>query len=111
MGYELRHEDRYDVTVVAGFQCGIGTRRPVRVANVSARGCRFVAREGKLGVGSAVTLKFGRVEAINGRVKWRVGRTHGVRFAHALKAEELDHIRLFLSEQPALVAEREPAAA
>jgi hypothetical protein len=109
VGYELRLEDRYDVAVAASFHSGPGAARPVRVVNLSARGCRFVARDSRHGVGTAVTLKFGRVEALNGRVKWRIGGTHGIRFEQPLQPAELDHIRLFLSEQPALAAEREPA--
>ena len=111
MGYELRQEDRYDVAVAASFRSGPGASRPVRVVNLSSRGCRFVDRDGRLGVGTAVTLKFGRAETLDARVKWRVGKTHGIRFDQALEPMVLDHIRLFLSEEPALVAEREPLGA
>lgn len=111
MSREHRREDRYNVAVAASFRNGTGGHRPVRVTNLSARGCRFASHDGLLVKGAFVTLSFGRAGAQDGRVKWRTGDMHGVRFDQPLEPGVLDHIRLFLSEQPALVAEREPITA
>ena len=111
MNREHRQEDRFNVAVAARFSNGSGTRRAVRVTNLSARGCRFASNDADLGKGALVTLSFGRAGIQDGMVKWRVDDTHGVRFDKALQPAVLDHIRLFLSEEPALVAEREPITA
>ncbi len=44
--------------------------------------------------------------AIIGRVVWRLGKIHGIRFDRPLPRPLFDHIRLFRSKPPALVAER-----
>jgi PilZ domain-containing protein len=111
MSREHRREDRYNVAVAASFRHGAGTSRAVRVPPLSARGCRFISADGGLGKGTFITLSFGRAGTLDARVKWRVGDAHGVRFDAPLEPALLDHIRLFLSEQPALVAEREPVTA
>ena len=111
MSREHRRENRYNVAVAASFRNGTGTSRAVRITNLSARGCRFNSHDGRLVKGAFVTLSFGRAGSQEGRVKWRTGDTHGVRFDQPLEPAALDHIRLFLSEEPALVAEREPVSA
>ena len=110
MGHESRREDRYNVAVAASFENGTGASNPVRVTNISATGCRFSA-PGKLPMGSLITMSFGRLGLLHTKVKWRVGTGHGVRFDTPLQPAALDHIRLFLSEEPAFVAEREPVVA
>lgn len=102
-----RREPRYNVSLDASFRNGAATRRPVRVTNLSATGCRFVSSARRLGMGTCITLAFGRAGFVDAKVRWRMGDTHGVRFERALRPAVLDHIRLFLSEEPALVAERE----
>jgi hypothetical protein len=110
VGHESRRDDRYNVAVAASFQNGTGASNPVRVTNISATGCRFSA-PGKLPTGSLITMSFGRLGQRHAKVRWRVGTGHGVRFDEPLLPAALDHIRLFLSEQPAFVAEREPMTA
>jgi hypothetical protein len=110
MGEESRRDDRYNVAVAASFKNGAGGSSQVRVTNISARGCRF-AGPNKLPMGSLITLSFGRLGQLDAKVKWRVGTGHGVRFDTPLQPAALDHIRLFLSEEPAFVAEREPMVA
>ena len=108
MSYEKRREPRYNVAVAATYSNG-GQQQAVRVTNVSARGCRFVSADRRLGPGAFLTMLFGRVGVLDAKVRWRVGKTHGVRFDQELHPAALDHIRLFLSEQPALTAETVPA--
>ena len=110
MSYRKRQEDRYIVSLAATFHHGPAGPQGVRVSNLSARGCRF-SSTARLERGSFVALTFGRAGMIDAKVRWRVGDTHGVRFDQPLSPAVLDHIRLFLSEQPALVAERQPIAA
>lgn len=105
-----RRDPRYDVAVDASFRNATLARSPVRVKNLSASGCRFSSQR-RLEAGSLIVLTFGEVATLDATVRWRFGGAHGVRFATALDPGVLDHIRLFLSEQPALVAEREPATA
>jgi hypothetical protein len=110
MSYQKRREDRYDVSLAASFHHGPGGPRAVRVSNLSARGCRFGCPS-KLDRGAFVAMTFGRAGMVDGRVRWRVGEAHGIRFDKPLSPAVLDHMRLFLSEEPALVAEREPISA
>ena len=110
MGQENRRDPRYDVAVGASYRNGPEGRSLVKVTNVSARGCRFMS-ERRLEVGSPILLSFGTASTLDAKVRWRVGKAHGIRFAEALHPTVLDHIRLFLSEEPALVAERAPILA
>jgi hypothetical protein len=107
---EHRRDPRYNVAVGASYSNGADGRSLVKVTNVSARGCRFVS-ERRLEPRAAIVVSFGRAATLDAKVRWRVGKVHGIRFAEALDQAALDHIRLFLSEEPALVAEREPVAA
>ncbi len=106
MSVEQRIEDRYDVQVVADLSSQAGAARPISVTNLSRNGCRFVADRG-IRFGTRITIAAGRAGTLTARVRWRFGRTHGVRFDQPLPEAVFDHIRLFLSEQPGLVAERQ----
>ena len=110
MGGGERRDARYEVTVDASFRNAKVNRSSVRVTNLSARGCRFSSVR-RLEKGSLIVLTFGAAATLEANVRWRFGGSHGVRFVKPLRPAVLDHIRLFLSEQPAFVAEREPAAA
>ena len=107
---ESRRDPRYNVTVDASFRSKAVKRSPVRVTNVSAHGCRFSSMR-RLESGSLVTMTFGEVYTLDATVRWRFGGSHGLRFEQPLHPIALDHIRLFLSEEPAFVAEREPMTA
>jgi len=109
MGQEHRRDPRYNVEVGASFRNGSATRNLVKVSNISMRGCRFSSAHA-LERGAPIVLTFGGV-ALDAKVRWRVGKTHGVRFVEPLHSAVLDHIRLFLSETPAFSAEREPISA
>jgi hypothetical protein len=111
MSYENRREPRFNVMVAAAFRNGTGSRRAVRVTNLSARGCRFSSPDRRLGAGHFLALDFGRVGLVDARVKWRAGNLHGVRFERPLHPAVLDHIRYFLSEEPALMPEGCPLPA
>jgi hypothetical protein len=107
---KLREESRYHVQVAADLQVGDDTFEPVRITNLSRSGCRFTVRRDSA-LARLITIVVGRVGHLDAEVKWRSGKTYGVRFDAALPQVVLDHMRLFLSEQPALVAEREAATA
>ena len=110
MTQENRRDPRYNVAVNASFGNEVVDGSAVRVTNVSARGCRFASVR-RLDKGSAIVLAFGEAAVLDAKVRWRVGGAHGVRFTAPLHPVVLDHIRLFLSKEPALVAEREPLTA
>lgn len=110
MEREHRRDPRYSVTVDASFGNEAVNGSAVRVTNVSARGCRFASVR-RLDKGSRIVLAFGKAAVLDAKVRWRVGGAHGVRFEAPLHPAVLDHIRLFLSEEPALVAERVPLGA
>ena len=105
MSQESRRDPRYSVTVDASFGNEAVDGSPVKVTNVSARGCRFSTVK-RLDKGSSIVLAFGKAAVLDAKVRWRVGGAHGVRFATPLHPAVLDHIRLFLSKEPALVAAR-----
>lgn len=107
MNRENRRDPRYTVTVDASFGSEAGAGSAVRVTNVSARGCRFASMR-RLDKGALIVLAFGEAAVLDAKVRWRVGGAHGVRFEAPLHPVVLDHIRLFLSKEPALVAERMP---
>ena len=110
MVQENRRDPRYNVAVGASYWNGGDGRTMVKVSNVSARGCRF-ASDRLLETGSPIVVSFGNAATVDAKVRWRVGKMHGVRFAEPLHPTVLDHIRLFLSEEPALYAERAPLPA
>jgi hypothetical protein len=107
---EHRRDPRYNVAVDASVRSEAIKRSPVRVTNVSAQGCRFSSVR-RLESGSLVTMTFGEVYTLDATVRWRFGGSHGLRFEQPLHSIVLDHIRLFMSEEPAFVAEREPLIA
>ncbi len=102
---------RYAIAVDADARIGKVVEQAVHVTNLSASGCRFVSPFRRLVMGTPITLTFGRSGVIAAKVRWRIGETHGVRFLQPLQPAMLDHIRLFLSEKPAFVAERDGSAA
>lgn len=103
-----RNEDRYDVQVAASVTNGGASEQTVKVTNLSSSGCRFTAY-GKLRLGPLISIRAGRSALLKARVKWRDGDTYGVRFEEPVPSAMLDHIRLFLSDRPALVADRQEA--
>ena len=110
MTQENRRDPRYSVTINASFGNEAVDGSAIRVTNLSARGCRFSSVR-RLDKGSAIVLAFGEAAVLDAKVRWRVGGAHGVRFSVPLHPVVLDHIRLFLSKEPALVAERVPLGA
>ena len=110
MDGEHRRDPRSNVTVDASFGDDTAAGTAVRVSNVSARGCRFASMR-RLDKGSPIVLAFGEAAVIDAKVRWRIGGSHGVRFEAPLHPVVLDHIRLFLSKEPATVAEREALSA
>ncbi len=104
MEHEKRHEDRYRVQVRASLSGEVGAHEVV-VTNLSADGCGFSASS-EMPIGSVVSMAMGRIAALDAHVLWRDGDRHGLRFVKPLSHVVLDHIRLFLSTPPALVAER-----
>ncbi len=105
MAEENRHEDRYKVSVDAKLSSEAGGAHEVRLTNLSASGCRFDGPT-SLQEDAALTIAVGRLASIAARVVWRDGHTHGIGFDKPLDPVALDHVRLFLSKQPALVSER-----
>ena len=103
-----RNENRYDVQVAASVTNGGTSEQTVKVTNLSSSGCRFTAY-GTLRLGPLISIRAGRSALLKARVKWRDGNTYGVRFEDPVPPAILDHIRLFLSERPALVADRQEA--
>lgn len=111
MAGENRREPRYRIAVDANFAQGSVDERSVKVINLSSTGCRFASPGLLLRRGTLVNLTFGRAGTVGARVRWRVGEIHGVRFDIPLQPAVFDHIRLFLSEEPAVVAERDALSA
>lgn len=101
---DKRREPRYIVDLGASFRNASGEPRRIKVSNLSAQGCRFSTKK-RMGVGDYLTVTIGHLSYIDACVKWRSGDVHGVRFVQPLHPAVLDHLRLFLSEQPAALPE------
>ena len=106
MTEERRGEPRYIVIVEGGLRNASGSAQPVEIFNLSASGCRFRSTR-QLAEGDFLTLKVGPVGALDAKVVWREDDNHGVQFEQPLHPAVLDHVRLFLSENPALYVEGE----
>jgi hypothetical protein len=99
-----RIEPRYRVKVAGDLHDGISAALKVTIANLSLRGCRFSARRA-VQAGAYVTLALGSAGYYDARVMWSEGEDHGAAFDHPLHPAVLDHVRYFVSSQPAFRAE------
>jgi hypothetical protein len=106
---ERRRAPRFGVEVEGIIHSGLWGDDRVAIDNLSIDGCRFSSARRRIAAGTALTMAVGPVHLIHARVAWRVGPVHGVHFDQPLHPAVLDHIRLFLSREPALIEER-PAA-
>jgi hypothetical protein len=106
---EQRRAQRYGVEVAGVIRSGALPEDTVSIANLSIDGCRFSAPRRRIAAGTLLTMTVGPVAVLQARVIWRVGPVHGVAFDQPLHPAVLDHIRLFLSEEPALIEERDAA--
>lgn len=104
-----RRSPRYGVDVDGIIRSGGGAEHAVAIANLSVDGCRFTASGRRMAAGTLLAIGIGPVGLLHARVAWRVGAVHGVSFDQPLHPAVLDHIRLFLSQEPAFIEER-PAA-
>ena len=104
MHIEKRGEPRYAVVVTGSLRNASESPQPIQITNLSAGGCRLVYPR-LMGEGNFFTLAIGPVGPLEARVVWRAEDTHGIQFSQPLHPDELDHLRLFLSEHPALYAE------
>lgn len=100
MTCEKRREPRYDVVVDASFRNGRGSAKRVRLANLSAGGCRFSTAR-RMGADAYLTLTLGSLDFIDARVAWRDGNVHGIRFLQPLHQAVLEHVCSLLSSKPA----------
>jgi hypothetical protein len=106
---DRRRAPRYGVEIEGIIRSGIGGEDRVAISSLSVDGCRFNSARRRISSGTPLTITVGPVALIQARVAWRVGPVHGLRFEQSLHPAVLDHIRLFLSKEPALIEER-PAA-
>lgn len=104
MSVEQRSDARYQVCFDAEVSDGAAARA-VQVANLSRRGCRFLCGAGELADGARIDLMVSRVGAVGAHVIWRRGDWFGVVFDEPLRDAVLDHLRLFVSHEPALYTE------
>ena len=104
-----RRSPRYGVAVEGVIRGEGGMERTVAIANLSVEGCRINASGRRFAAGTLLTIGVGPVALIHARVALRVGPVNGISFDQSLHPAVLDHIRLFLSREPALIEER-PAA-
>ena len=104
-----RRSPRYGVDVDGVIRGESGAAQAVAISNLSIDGCRLSAAGRRLAAGTALTIGVGPVGLLHACVVWRVGAVHGISFDQPLHPAVLDHIRLFLSTEPALIEER-PAA-
>jgi hypothetical protein len=104
-----RRSPRYDVEVAGTVRGADGAPYAVSISSLSLDGCRMTAPGRRMAAGTLLTIGVGPAGVLPARVAWRVGPVHGVSFDKPLHPAVLDHIRLFLSTEPALIEER-PAA-
>ena len=105
---DRRGAPRYGVDVEGMIRTGSGDEDRVTISNLSCDGCRLSAPGRRFAVGTVLTMRVGPVGIVRARVTRRVGAMHGISFDEPLQTAVLDHIRLFLSKEPALI--EEPAA-
>ena len=106
---DRRRAARYGVEVQGIIRGEDGVERTVAISNLSVEGCRLTVPRRQLAAGTLLTIGVGPVGLIHARVAWRVGAVHGLSFDQALHPAVLDHIRRFLSAEPALIEERRSA--
>ena len=104
-----RRAPRYGVEVDGIIRGADGATQTVAIANLSVDGCRFTAPGRRIAAGTLLTFEVGPAGPLQAQVAWRVGAVHGVSFDEPLHPAVLDHIRLFLSTEPALIEERAAA--
>jgi hypothetical protein len=107
---DRRRGPRFGVEVEGIIRSGLWGDDKVAISSLSIDGCRFSSARRRISAGTALTMALGPVGVIHAQIAWRVGPVHGVRFDQALHPAVLDHIRLFLSTEPALIEEERPAA-
>jgi len=107
--HNRRRSARYGVAVEGIIRGTDGAERKVAIANLSVEGCRLNAPGRRFAAGTLLTIGVGPVGLLHARVAWRVGPVHGISFDQPLHPAVLDHIRLFLSREPALIEERRSA--
>jgi hypothetical protein len=104
-----RASPRYAVAVEAVIRAPGGSEHKASLSNLSLHGCRCSVLGRRIPAGTRLSIAVGPVTLLHARIAWRVGAVHGISFDEALHPAVLDHIRLFLSTEPALIEER-PAA-
>jgi PilZ domain-containing protein len=102
---DRRGAPRYGVEVEGIIQPDKGDEDRVTISNLSCDGCRLSAPGRRFPIGTVLTLTVGPIGIVRARVTRRAGASHGVSFDQPLSSAELDHIRLFLSKEPALIEE------
>ena len=103
---DRRGGPRYGVDVEGIIRSSSGGEDRVTISNLSCDGCRLSAPGRRFAVGTVLTMAVGPIGIIRARVTRRVGASHGISFDQPLPRAEFDHIRLFLSKEPALIEER-----
>ena len=106
---DKRGAPRYGVDVEGTIRRDGGGEERVAISNLSRDGCRLSAPGRRFAIGTALEIAIGPIGIVRARVTRRVGASHGVSFDRRLPKAEFDHIRLFLSKEPALTAERSGA--
>ncbi len=104
-----RRSPRYGVEVEGIVRNAGGAPYRVAISSLSLDGCRLSAPGRRMAAGTLLTIGVGPAGQLSAQVAWRVGPIHGISFDRPLHPAVLDHIRLFLSSEPALIEER-PAA-
>ncbi len=90
---ESRKEPRAELSVQGRYRTGTGVPRDVPIIELSAHGCRFFDRFGKLAIDTRLSIKIETIGPIPAQVKWREGQTVGVEFEQALYGPVFEHIR------------------
>ena len=110
MGVETRSETRHPITVQGRFRRTNGQLRDVPIGDISASGCRFYDRFGKMEPGTRLSLKIGAIGPIAAVVRWCEASTVGVKFEQPLYDAVLDHIRATMDERVLAVELRRRAS-
>jgi hypothetical protein len=106
---DRRRAARYGVELQGIIRDEGGVERAVPISNLSVDGCRLNVSGRRLAAGTLLAIGVGPVGLLHAHVAWRVGAVHGVSFDQPLHPAVLDHIRLFLSTEPAMIEERRSA--
>ncbi|GGD50887.1 hypothetical protein GRI62_06410 [Erythrobacter arachoides] len=90
-----RAEDRHEVTIIGRVYGSEGSNE-ITIYDLSERGCR-IENAVNAKPGSFVSVKLGKIGPLDAMIRWRKGKSAGLKFSEPLHPAVLEHIRKQIS--------------